>query len=196
MLKKLAVTGGIASGKTAVCKIFEELGATVVYTDLIVHELLKTDGELSKKIIDEFGPEIVKGGAIERKALASIAFKEPSKLKKLEQLIHPAVLEKIDEKFVSATGNCFVVEIPLLYEIGAEDFYDAIIVVIADETTAKKRFMKAGFDQSEYDLRMKRQLNPKEKATRAHYTIENNGTLDDLRTKVVHLATRLLGFQI
>ena len=183
---KIAITGGIASGKTTVCQFLKELGATVVFADSIVHELLHTD--LKEKIIEEFGSGIVKQGQIDRKVLADLVFQNPAKLQKLEALIHPAVLHKIEEEYKKARGQCFVAEIPLLYEIGAEDTYDFVIAVIADDEVAKKRFKQG---ETEYLLRMKRQLSAREKSARADYVITNNGTVEELKNKVVSLFSRL-----
>ncbi len=189
-LKKIAITGGVASGKTSVCRFFQELGACVVNADAIVHELLKPDTDLGQQIIRQFGPEIINHGQISRKIIADQAFKDPKQLQKLEELIHPAVLRKIAELYTAASSkdfSSFVVEIPLLFEIGAEDFYDVVVAVLTDEAYAKKRFEQAGFQETEYDLRMKRQLEPKEKAAKAHYTIYNNGSIEELRHEVVKL---------
>ena len=189
-LKKIAITGGVASGKTSVCRFFQELGACVVNADAIVHELLKPDTDLGQQIIRQFGPEIINHGQISRKIIADQAFKDPKQLQKLEELIHPAVLRKIEELYTAASSkdfSSFVVEIPLLFEIGAEDFYDVVVAVLTDEAYAKKRFEQAGFQETEYDLRMKRQLEPKEKAAKAHYTIYNNGSIEELRHEVVKL---------
>lgn len=190
-LKKIAITGGVASGKTSVCRFFKELGAYVVNADAIVHELLKPDTDLSQQIIQQFGPEIIRNGQISRRKLADQAFKDPKQLKKLEGLLHPAVLRKIEELYAAACNegsfSSFVVEIPLLYEIGAETFYDVVVAVLADEAQAKKRFEQAGFQKTEYDLRMKRQLTPKQKAAKAHTTITNNGSLEELRHEVIKL---------
>jgi dephospho-CoA kinase len=79
------------------------------------------------------------------------------------------------------------VEIPLLYEVGWEAFYDGVIVVLSDESIAKRRFQKAGFQTSDYDLRMKRHQKPEQKAARADYIIHNNGSLEDLRQEVIKL---------
>ncbi|MCI0616650.1 dephospho-CoA kinase [bacterium] len=182
MLKKIAVTGGIASGKTTVCQFFKELGASVIFADQIVHDLL--EGDLGRIIIQEFGTKIVKNGQIDRKALADLAFKDPNLLKKLEERIHPAVLSRIDEEYAKAKGTCFIAEIPLLYEIGADDSYNAVIAVVTDEEIAKKRFKQG---EAEYELRMSRQLKPQEKASRAQYVLRNNGTLDELRQQVKKL---------
>lgn len=190
-LKKIAITGGVASGKTSVCQFFEELGAYVVSADALVHDLLNPDTDLGQQIIRQFGHEIVHNGQISRRVLADLAFKDPSKLKKLEEVLHPAVLQKIEEEYAAACNkgsySSFAVEIPLLFEIGAESFYDVVIAVISDDTKAKRRFDKAGFRETEYDLRMKRQLKPEHKAAKAHYTIINNGSLEDLRNEVIRL---------
>jgi dephospho-CoA kinase len=193
-LKKIAITGGVASGKTSVCQFFKELGAYVVDADAIAHELLKPDTDLGQQIIRHFGPEIVKDGQISRRILADKAFRDPKQLQKLEQLLHPAVLRKIEELYASASkgkSTSFVVEVPLLFEIGAEGFYDVVVAVLADERRAKKRFEQAGFQKSEYDLRMSRQLKPEQKAAQAHYTIHNNGSLDDLRREVIHVNQKI-----
>jgi dephospho-CoA kinase len=194
-LKKIAITGGVASGKTSVCRFFEELGAYVVNADAIVHELLTSDTDLGQQVIRQLGPEIAKNGQISRRAIAEKAFKDPSALRKLEEILHPAVLKKIEESYSSACQagkhSSFVVEIPLLFEIGAANFYDVVIAVLSDEAQARKRFEQAGFQKTEYDLRMNRQLKPEHKAAKAHYTIHNKGSLDDLRNEVVKLNRNL-----
>ncbi|MBX7067168.1 MAG: dephospho-CoA kinase [Parachlamydiales bacterium] len=181
MLKKIAVTGGVASGKTTVCRMLGELGATVIYADAIVHELLKPNTEIGKKVIHEFG-------TIDRKTLSEKVFKDPKALEKLESILHPAVLQKIDEEYARAKGACFVVEIPLLYEIGAEDRFDIVIAVLADLSIAKKRFEHGA---AEYELRMQRQLKPEIKAAKAHIVIHNNGSLEDLRKEVARYLKQL-----
>lgn len=190
-LKKIAITGGVASGKTSVCRFFRELGAFVVNADAIVHELLNPDTDLGQQIIQQFGPEILTDGKLSRKMIAEKAFTDPQQLETLEKLLHPAVLHKIEELYEQACHSgkysSFVVEIPLLFEIEGESFYDCIIAVSSDEATARSRFKQAGFTLEEYDRRMKRQLNPKQKAERAHYQIQNNGTLEDLKKQVFAL---------
>lgn len=190
-LKKIAITGGVASGKSSVCRFFQELGAFVVSADAMVHELLDPNTDLGQQVIRQFGPEILVNGNLSRKMIAEKAFKDPQQLEILEKLLHPAVLSKIEEQYaqacLSGRYTSFVVEIPLLFEIQGEQFYDCIITVLADEAVARRRFEQAGFTREEYDRRMKRQLRPEQKAERAHYTIQNNGTLDDLKKQVIAL---------
>jgi dephospho-CoA kinase len=190
-LKKIAITGGVASGKTSVCRYFEELGAFVVNADAIVHDLLTPTTNLGQQIIRQFGPEILENGKISRRILAEKVFNDPEKLKLLEALIHPAVLKKIEELYgqISKEGrySSFVVEIPLLFEIEGDKFYDVAVAVLSDEAVAKRRFEQAGFQKSDYERRMSRQLKPHQKSIRALYTIHNNGSLEDLRREVIKL---------
>lgn len=190
-LKKIAITGGVASGKSSVCRFFQELGAFAVNADAIVHELLVPDTDLGQQVIRQFGPEVYQNGKIDRKVLAEKAFGDSRQLEQLERLLHPAVLRKIEELYATAcrsgTYASFVVEIPLLFEIRGEPFYDCIIAVLADEAIARRRFEQAGFKLIDYDRRMRRQMNPDQKAARAHYTIQNNGSLEDLKKQVVAL---------
>ncbi|HSX37691.1 MAG TPA: dephospho-CoA kinase [Chlamydiales bacterium] len=190
-MKKIAITGGVASGKSTVCRIFRELGAFVVNADAIAHALLDSDTDLGQQIIRQFGSDILIEAKINRRMLAEKVFKDPQQLEKLEKLLHPAVLRTIEELYLkqcdSGKYTSFVVEIPLLFEIRGESFYDWVITVLADDAIARRRFQQAGFTLEEYDRRMKRQLYPGIKAKRAHFTIENNGTIDDLKNQVVAL---------
>jgi len=178
VLLKIAVTGGVGSGKTTVCQCFEKLGAYVVNADKITHKLLETT--CKQQVIRLLGLE---SGPIDRKAVAEIVFHDPKLLSQLEQILHPAVLEEIQNQYKHVCQNTrytsFVAEIPLLFEIGAEVFYDATIAVLRNTTTHPER--------------MKRQLSPAEKAKKATYVIHNNGTLDELRTEAARVYALITG---
>jgi dephospho-CoA kinase len=194
-LLKIAITGGIASGKSTVCRHFEKLGATVVSADAIVHELLDPNTALGQKIIRTLGSDVLRNGKIDRSLVSDKVFKDPKLLSQLEQLLHPAVLKEIELRYETARragkSPLFVVEIPLLYEIGAQTFYDAVVAVVAEESLAKERFQAAGHKPQEFEKRMNRQLPQKIKSAKAHYTIQNNGTLQDLYTEVEKLFATL-----
>jgi dephospho-CoA kinase len=190
-LKKIAITGGVASGKSTVCRLLQELGAYVVNADLIVHELLTPQTEIGQRVIQMLGADIVSAGVIDRKRVAERVFVNPSLLQALEQLIHPAVIQRIEESYreVSKQGiaSLFVVEMPLLFEIGAEKTYDHVVAILTEESLAKQRWIEAGLPPEEYARRMHRQIQPSHKALRAHFTISNNGSIQDLRNQVVAL---------
>lgn len=184
-LLKLAVTGGVASGKSTVCSFLQEFGAAVVNMDLVVYELLSQNNNCIQKVLSLLGNEVCADDGIDRKKVADIVFQFPEKLEQLERIVHPFVREEVRARYMHACGtnaSAFVVEVPLLFETEDPSWYDASIAVVADEALAKKRFMaKSGGTSLEYDLRMRRQLSVDEKSRRATYTIRNNGTMQDLQ---------------
>ena len=190
-LVKIAIIGGVASGKSSACQFFHELGASVVNADEIVHELLRSDPDLQAKIRQELGSEVLKNGKLDRQSIAKKVFGDDKQLKSLEALIHPRVLRKIEDLYTEACKKkkytSFVVEIPLLFEIQGESFYDYVIDVLTDESIAKKRFQEKGFQPSDYDQRMKRQLSPDQKAAKSNYVLQNNGSLEDLKKQVIEV---------
>ena len=128
---------------------------------------------------------------IDRKKVADIVFSDEEKLKALESLLHPLLLRRIDEEFkkVEAEGkeNYFVVELPLVQEIGREKDFDLIVAVISDNDEAMKRFTQAGFTRNGFLKRNARQWDPEKKAKHADYVIENDGTFEDLKQKILEM---------
>lgn len=187
-LKKIAITGGLGSGKTTACQFFKELGAYVVHTDAIVHALLDPHTQLGKQVVALFGPKIVSRGEISRAALAEEVFSSPEKLKALESLLHPAVLRRVEELYKEASikgeYTSFVVEVPLLFEAGWDLFYDITIAIKTEAQLAKKRCIESGFPADTYEKRMARQMAPSEKEKRAQVLFINNGSKEDLRRQV------------
>jgi dephospho-CoA kinase len=190
-LRKVAVTGGIASGKSTVCKILSELGAEVINADKIVHKLLNPETNLGQKVIELFGDTIVVDDKIDRQRIAAQAFHNPKKLRMLEALIHPKVYEEIEKCYQDAMEKgapLFVVEIPLLFESGGEEFFDQTIAVVAPIKECSERFKKStGYEQEEFDRRQAFQLSQEEKKKRAGLVIENNGSLNELKQKVTEI---------
>ena len=160
-LKKLAITGGIASGKTTVCRILEKHGACTLNSDQIIHSLLINDSPCITKTLKLLGSEILTEGKIDRKKVAEIVFNDREKLEALERILHPKLLEAIDREYGRISEDksykFFAVEIPLIQEIGQEKKFDTIIAIGAPESDARKRFIAEGFSEEMYDKRMKRQ---------------------------------------
>jgi len=175
-LKKVAITGGISSGKTLFCHYLEELGSHYVSADKIVHQLLSPNTKLGRQVVDLLGE-------IDRSKIAEKVFRDRGLLEQLEKILHPAVFEKIEDEYktISNKGKVplFIAEIPLLFETGGEHFFDTTIAVIADEAECLKRVK----DESTYFARMERQLKPSIKAERADIVIMNNGSKEDLQKK-------------
>lgn len=195
-LKKIAVTGGISCGKSQFCLCLEEQGAYVVSADKIVHQLLSPETDLGKKVIHLLGPKIIKNGRLDREAIAKKVFNNTELLTKLEQVIHPEVFREIEKHYATSCeeGNypLFIAEIPLLFEVGAEDRFDTTITVIASEDHCVNRFKKATkLDKEKYQQRMRRQLPPKEKAARSDIVCFNDGSLEDLKKEAERIYKQL-----
>jgi dephospho-CoA kinase len=196
ILKKIAITGGVASGKSLVCQILKNLGiAYIIDSDAIVHHLLSPDTPIGKKVIALLGNSVTTGGQFDRKKIAELVFSDAQKLEELEKILHPKVLEEIQKQYqlVKDKYDLFVVEIPLVYEIKAEGFYDAVIVVLSDVKTCKERLKEKNPNSAiEYEDRMQRQIPPEEKAKKADYIIVNNGSIAELQKEVKTLIPSLL----
>lgn len=195
-LRKVAVTGGLSCGKSSVCRFFKELGSHVVNADEIVHQLLSSNTEISQQVINLLGSDIVVDKKIDRGIIANKVFNNHALLLSLESLLHPAVLNEIEKRYQQANierkAPLFIAEIPLLYEINAQDNFDLIIDVWSNPEACRKRFKeKTGYEGDEFKNRMSRQLPPEEKAKRADITINNTGSLQDLQDAVVNVFNQL-----
>jgi dephospho-CoA kinase len=186
MLKKIAITGGIATGKTQVLKIFKKLGSYTLNADEIVHTLLKKNKKIKLQIIKNFGKEILENNKINKKKIAEIVFKDIEKLAILEKIIHPEVFKEIKKDYKKVKNenfNFFVVEMPLLFEIGAQKYFDITITVSAKEEIAKKRYK-----YKDYINRKKRLMSLKEKGSLSDFAITNNQTLSNLEKKIIKIS--------
>jgi dephospho-CoA kinase len=188
-LRKIAITGNLASGKSTAARILQECGAYVVDADEIVHGLLSLNTPTGKKIVELLGPEIVVGNQIDRRKISEIVFSDFEKLKSLEKILNPAVKQEIERRFDLVKNNpsykMFVAEVPLLYEAGMEKDFDLVIAVIADQAVARQRSITAQFDQ-----RWARQH--KDKASKADIVITNNGDLNMLKSSITAIVDQLI----
>ncbi|MDN3505481.1 MAG: dephospho-CoA kinase [Rhabdochlamydiaceae bacterium] len=185
-MKKIAVTGGIASGKSTVCSILHSLGAYVCSSDDVVHSLLNLPSNI-ERVCQICGDQVLIDNKIDREKVANSVFSNPLKLKELENLLHPQALKEIKVKFekVKSEGNfnIFVVEAPLLFEAGWEPFFDIVIAIDSEEESSKKRYIKSGHLESDFKRRRKRQLNEDQKLKRAHFILVNKSTIEELENE-------------
>lgn len=179
----VGVTGSIGTGKTTVAKLFRRMGAVVIDADEIAHRLMEPDKPVWKKIVSRFGKGILKRGRyINRKVLGKKVFSDRRQLKRLCDIIHPAVYKEIR---VRVTGirkadpsAIIVLDVPLLLESGGEREVDKLIVVSAPRQAQLKR-SRAKFDLKRSDImrRIKAQMPLKEKEKAADFVIDNGGDL-------------------
>jgi dephospho-CoA kinase len=186
---KIGITGGIGSGKSAVCSIFAYLGVPVLYADDIAKELSSTDSAIRKKIIAVLGESAFQAdGSLNRSFIASEIFSNKSLQQKVESIIHPRVEKEIEKqiKELAHRGQLVaIVEAALIYEAGLYKKLDAVIVVDADESERINRVRKRDVvSEDAVHSRMHAQLNVKNKLEKADYIIYNNGTREELESKV------------
>ncbi len=189
VVKTLGVTGGIGSGKTAACRILEELGARVFYADEAARRLMQEDERLRTEITEAFGPESYDaGGRLNRKHLAAEVFGSEAGVEKINALVHPRVFEafEAEKRRSEADGATLLVhEAALIYESGADAHLDAVAVVDAPEGVRIERAAaRDGVPEKAVRARMGHQLPPAELRRRADFLIENDGALADLRREV------------
>jgi len=189
----LGLTGGIGAGKSTALHALERAGAAVLSTDAVVHELYQDDDVLTA-VRERFGDAIERDGVVDRGAIARLAFATPEGRAWLEGLLWPLVrsrmaswrasIEQLDDPPRAA-----VVEVPLLFESGMGDAFDATIAVVASEEIRASRADARGHEA--LAERSARQLTQKEKAQRATYVVVNDGTVEELGSKLSALLEKL-----
>ncbi|MGA9315835.1 MAG: dephospho-CoA kinase [Solirubrobacteraceae bacterium] len=192
----VGLTGGMGAGKSTALKVLEELGAQVLSTDAVVHELYG-ESQVKDAVVEHWGAEVAPGGVVDRAAIAAKAFAGGEEERKwLEGLLWPLVGARMGAwiehaRALRPTPKAAVVEVPLLFEAGMESGFDATIAVIAQEDTRRARAATRGHALAEE--RASRQLSQEEKATRASFVIHNDGSVANLRRELADVLAKLSG---
>jgi dephospho-CoA kinase len=189
----IGLTGGIGAGKSTALAALEGLGAAVLSTDAVVHELYLS-AEVRDAVVERWGPEIAPGGVVDRAAIAGRAFAGPEERAWLEGLLWPLVGARMAAwreglETTAPRPRAGVVEVPLLFESGMEGVFDATIAVLADEAVRSARAQARG--HAALDERGARQLSQQEKAQRATYVVVNDGTEGELANKLSAVLDKL-----
>jgi dephospho-CoA kinase len=182
----IGLTGGIGSGKSTALAAFGRLGVPGLSTDQVVHDLYDTD-EVRDAMVNELGSSVLRDGAIDRAAVAREVFATGERREWLEQLLWPRVGARIagwrqELETRLDPPPAAVVEVPLLFESGMESAFDATVAIRADEEIRRKRASGRGHES--LDERAARQLSQQEKAERATYSVDNDGTEAELEAKL------------
>jgi dephospho-CoA kinase len=182
----IALTGGIGAGKSTALAALERLGAAVISSDTVVHELYRSD-QVRDAVVSYFGPEVAPGGVVDRGQLATVAFSTAERRAWLEGLIWPLVRGRVGEwrrecEHAAQPPRALVVEVPLLFEAGLEGLYDATIAVTAEEQVRRERATSRAHESMAE--REARQLSQAEKAARATYVVVNDGDVHELERKL------------
>jgi dephospho-CoA kinase len=182
----VGLTGGLGAGKSEALRALAELGAATLSTDAVVHELL-ADPEVRELVVERLGPEVAPDGEVDRAALAERVFADHEARAWLEGALWPRVGERVaawrvEVEAADPRPAAAVVEVPLLFESRMDSGFDSTLAVVAEEPLRAERAGARG--HAAVESRAGRQLSQAEKAERADYVVENDGTLDDLRANL------------
>lgn len=193
----VGLTGGMGSGKSTALAALERLGAAVLSSDAVVHELYEGD-ELRAAVTARWGADVAPGGVVDHSAVAERAFASPEERVWLEGLLWPMVGARVAAWLRDVRGGssrwgasprAAVVEVPLLFEAGLEGLYDATIAVVCDEAVRRER--AAGRGHAVLGERSARQLSQEEKADRATFVVRNDGSEQDLERALEQVLEQL-----
>ena len=197
-MKVIGITGGIGCGKSEVLKYLESLGAYIVEADKLAHTLMKKGENVYKRIIDEFGNDILaENGEIDRQCFGEIVFNDESALDKLNSIVHPAVkeyiLNDIDNKNADGNVDYYVIEAALLIQDGYRDICDEIWYIYADKDTRLSRLVKGrGGDATKYESVMYNQETDDFYKVNSDVVIDNNGDFAVTQTALKVMLNKLI----
>jgi dephospho-CoA kinase len=188
-MRRVALTGGIATGKSHVRAQFEQLGVPTIDADTLARDVVAAGTPGLKAVVSRFGQGVLdETGSLDRRKLGSIVFSDPVARRDLEAIIHPAVRSAIDAWFQSLGDRApgfAVADIPLLYETGRHREFDAVVVTACDPATQLTRIMaRDGITEAEARARIAAQLPIAEKAGLADHVIRTDGSFDDTDRQV------------
>jgi dephospho-CoA kinase len=183
-VRKVALTGGIATGKSHVLEQFRKRGVPCLDADVLAHGVEASGTEATQAIAARFGNGVLGAdGAVDRKKLAPIVFADPSARHDLEAIVHPAVYRAIAaglRGFELLGGDALaIVDVPLLYETGHAGDFDRVIVTVCRPETQIARLVARGMSVTEAGQRLAAQLPAEEKASRADFVIRTDGSFDE-----------------
>lgn len=188
----VGVTGSIGTGKSTFAEFLSGEDGQHLDADDIAKDLMRPGHEGYEPVVEEFGKVIIdEDGYLRPDKLAEEVFSNPEKLSKLESILHPLVIDELAEEIEKGESSFYVVEAPLLFESGADDLCDWVVTVTAPEAVVNKRLKERPFSDEDIKRRRDRQLPQSEKAQRADETVENNGSLEDLKQKAHELRKRV-----
>jgi dephospho-CoA kinase len=184
-VRRIALTGNIASGKSAVARVWRRRGAAIIDADELARRAVEPGSAALARIVDRFGAEILgDGGALDRAALRAIVFADPAERAALEAIVHPEVarLRRAEEARHAADGAGIVVhEIPLLFEVGLEREFETVVLVDAPDPLRVARLVEQrGIAEAEAKRMVAAQMPAARKRAQATHVLDNAGTLDAL----------------
>lgn len=198
---KVGLTGSIAVGKSYVVSVLAELGCATFDADKLAHSVMEPSHEAYKDIVKEFGAEILReDGTIDRTKLGPIVFADAEKRKRLNEIVHPRVIEEQNRLLAEAEtadpDGIAIIDAALMIESGGYKRFDKLIVVFCDRETQINRLMERNqITREDAERRVAAQMSSEEKRRYADYEIDTSGTFEDTRARVIAVYNELRSFQ-
>jgi dephospho-CoA kinase len=192
---RVGLTGGVASGKSAVSAMLRELGALVIDADVLAREVVAPGTPGLEAVVAAFGPEVLAhDGSLDRAKLGAVVFGDRASRAALEGIIHPLVRARAAELEAAAPADVLVVhDIPLLVETGQADAFDAVVVVdVPEEIQVERAVRSRGWSEEEARSRIEAQASRAERLAAATHVVDNSGTFEDLRRRVAEVFAELV----
>ena len=178
-MQRIAITGGVAEGKTTVLRMFESLGAQTMSSDQLAATLLAPGTEVWEQLIREFGQAITAAdGALARERLAALAFGDPAVRRRLNRIMHPAVVQALQARLSEPSPTPIFVEVPLLIEVALQGVFDAVVVVQATPALQRQRLMARGVPPQRARQILQAQLPTRCKTPFADWVIRTHRSLE------------------
>ena len=189
MAARIGLTGGIGCGKSTVCRLFRDLGVVTISADDIAHELMTAGTQQYSRIVDHFGTAILdRDGAIDRPKLGAMVFKNRTEKATLESILHPPIRKRMLAAAEENDDPYCILEIPLLVETGQYRQMDRVAVITCDTDTRIRRLVNyRGMSETKVRNILANQLSDVERLARADDVIDNSGSMEALRSRVVAL---------
>jgi dephospho-CoA kinase len=192
----LGLTGGIACGKSTVGNMFRARGAAVVSADQLARDVVRPGAGILEKLVERFGAEILTAqGRLDRSALGGLVFADAAAREDLNRIVHPAIAALANERLAALRRQnlpLIVYEAPLLFEAGAEDRVDQVLVVRIDPATQLRRLMERdGLTEEDARARIDAQMPQEEKLARADFVVDNSSSLAATERQVASIFAAL-----
>ena len=195
MVRIIGITGGIASGKSTVTEFLRQQGYQVIDADQVVHELQEPGGRLYQALLSAFGSAILReDGRLDRPKLGAMIFGNPQLLEQSSQIQNQIIREELAGRrdMLAETEDIFFMDLPLLFELQYEDWFDQIwLVDVTKETQLSRLMTRNALSQEEAEKRIAAQLSLQEKRKRADVLIDNNGSLEETRQQIRNALQKL-----
>jgi len=195
MARIIGITGGIASGKSTVTEFLRQQGYQVIDADQVVHELQEPGGRLYQALLSAFGSAILReDGRLDRPKLGAMIFGNPQLLEQSSQIQNQIIREELAGRrdMLAETEDIFFMDLPLLFELQYEDWFDQIwLVDVTEETQLSRLMTRNALSQEEAEKRIAAQLSLQEKRKRSDVLIDNNGSLEETRQQIRNALQKL-----